>query len=246
MNIAELRDEAARFRDRLATIKSANPPVDFTWYGYNILGNLSHLEKTLKQERRDILERIKGKPVLDVGAADGDLAFFLESLGYEVDIVDWPATNWNGLRGAHRLKELLGSAVGIHEVDIDGPFDMQKRYGLVLFLGILYHLKNPFFALERFARTTEYLMLSTRVARVAPDQRTNLDAISVGYLLAPDECNNDATNWWIFSRPGLRRLVDRAGWNIEDEESVGDTRASDPASPDHDERVFMLLRSRYA
>jgi hypothetical protein len=246
MNISQLLEQSRAFRQRLLALKVSNPPSGFTWYGYEIFGNFTHLERMLTGENREIFARVKDRPILDVGAADGDLAFFLESLGYRVDIVDWPSTNWNGLRGARRIKELLGSGVGIHEIDIDAVFEPPSRYGLVVFLGILYHLRNPMLALERFARCSDYLLLSTRVARFAPDGRTALDGVSVAYLLGPEECNNDATNWWIFSRPGLRKLVARAGWQILDELSVGATERSDPARPDRDERVFMLLRSAHA
>src|ERR1041385_6972912 len=100
MSIDEMRTEAARFSRRLLDVKTANPPEGFAWYGYDILGNLVHLDRTLTGEHRNIFDRLKGQPMLDVGAGDGDFAFFLESLGHSVDIVDWPATNWNGLRGA--------------------------------------------------------------------------------------------------------------------------------------------------
>jgi hypothetical protein len=57
--------------------------------------------------------------------------------------------NFNMLRGARLLKETLGSKVEIHEVDLDSQFRLPRSdYGLVFFLGILYHLKNPFYALE--------------------------------------------------------------------------------------------------
>ena len=100
--------------------------------------------------------------------------------------------------------------VGIRELDVDATFELERRYGLVLFFGILYHLRNPFLALDKFSTCAEYMLLSTRVARRSADGRTKLDDVSVGYLLDPDESNNDATNWWIFSRPGLRKLVRRA------------------------------------
>ena len=55
--------------------------------------------------------------------------------------------------------------------------------------------------------------------------------------------NGDATNYWIFSRVGLERLVERAGWTVRESMNVGDTEASNTDSNDHDERMFMLLES---
>jgi hypothetical protein len=72
-----------------------------------------------------------------------------------------------------------------------------------------------------------------------------LQNIPVGYLLAADECNNDATNYWIFSEAGLRRLLHRTGWDVLDFGTVGATGMSDPATAKGDERAFCLVRSRH-
>jgi len=162
----QLIERAALWQPELARIKADNPPQDFTWYGYDILSNLWHIEGLLGESHANLLESVQGQPLADIGAADGDLAYFFERQGFDVDVLDWPATNWNGLRGARRLHELLGSSIGIHEVDLDSQFDLpRQRYGLVFLLGILYHLKNPFYVLETLAKHTRYCILSTRIAR---------------------------------------------------------------------------------
>ena len=243
MNIGELRSQAKKFSREMQRLKAANPPEDFTWYGYDILSNFVHLDNLLSGDSRDLFARLDGEPVADVGAADGDLSFFLERLGFEADIIDYGPTNWNGLRAARYLKTLLDSAVAINEIDLDAYFDMPRpRYGLILMLGILYHLKNPYYVLERFARHSDYLILSTRIARFAMD-RTPLRDVPLAYLLAPDECNNDASNFWIFSEAGLRRILERTGWRILDFYTVGDGVSSNPADADRDERAFLLARA---
>jgi hypothetical protein len=234
------------FRASLDALKRNNPPDGFTWYGYDILSNCDHLNNLLKGDNRKIFERMRNLPLADIGAADGDLGYLLETLGFDLDVIDWPATNWNGLRGAARLKELLDSKANIHPMDLDSYFEPPRsEYGIALFLGILYHLKNPFYVMDKLARHTHYAFVSTRVARRTTDGAVELANAPVAYLLAPDECNNDATNWWIFSVPGLKRLFDRAGWDIVDFITVGDTTASNPSEPNHDERAFALLRSRH-
>ena len=71
-----------------------------------------------------------------------------------------------------------------------------------------------------------------------------LQPLPVAYLLDPTECNNDNTNYWIFSEAGLRRILSRTGWDILDFITLGNDRDSDPASPKGDERAFCLVRSR--
>lgn len=215
------------------------------WYPYDILANLVHVHEMLSGENRDLDRLAQGLPVADIGAADGDLAFALEDIaGWQVDIVNTAATNMNGLRGAQALRDHLSSHVQIHDIDLDRQFALpRERYGLVFLLGILYHLQNPYYTLRELASRASYCLLSTRVARFAGPARTPIADLPVGYLVAPDETNNDATNYWILSPTGLERLVTRAGWSILDRVNVGNTAASDPATPENDERMFVLLSS---
>ncbi len=215
------------------------------WYLYDILGNLEHLYNLLDGLDQDLSEMSGGLPVADIGAADGDLAFVLErEWGWQMDIVDTAATNMNGLRGAHALRDRLGSHVQIEDIDLDSQFRLpRERYGLVFLLGILYHLQNPFHTLRELASRSEYCILSTRVARFAgPDHRPIAD-LPVAYLVGPYETNNDPTNYWMFSPAGLDQIANRAGWSVMAARSVGDTETSDPSSMEHDERRFLLLRS---
>src|SRR5207302_1757082 len=103
----------------------------------------------LRQEQRSVFAEIAGQPVADIGAADGDFGFFLEQrLGCQVDLIDNAPTNYNGLRGAHRMRAELNSAVTINQIDLDTQFSLPRdSYRAVFFLGILYHLKNPFYVL---------------------------------------------------------------------------------------------------
>ena len=71
-----------------------------------------------------------------------------------------------------------------------------------------------------------------------------MEHLPVAYLLGPAECNNDSTNYWIFSDAGLRRILDRAQWDIKDYRVFGDTHEADPFNLEHDARAFCLVQSR--
>src|SRR5215471_8647447 len=106
--------DPSAFRRKLEETKRAIP-ADFDWYPYDTLSGLAHLDRLLTGGHRDLLPAEgHGKRVLDVGCADGDLAFFLESLGYSVTAIDHPAYQHNGMRGVRALKNALGSKVAIH------------------------------------------------------------------------------------------------------------------------------------
>lgn len=243
--LAALVEGAGKFQARLLEVKQSNPPGEFPWYPYDSIGNFCLLEKFLHPERRDLLKIFGAGPVLDLCCADGDLAFFLESLGCAVHAVDWPVTNMNFMRGVARMRELLGSGVEIHSRDLDSRFQLPAQYyTAAFFFGGLYHLKNPFFVLEELARRAEWCFLNTRVAKYMPDQKTLVQGFPVAYLVGPEELNGDYSNYWIFSESGLRRILDRAQWDVCDMVTFGNSVNSDPVRAECDERAFCLLRSR--
>lgn len=249
MDATELLERAHGFGADLKVTKERIRSAEWSWYPYDTLANLSWVDRLLSEPHRRVLDFAGELPVLDIGAADGDLAFLLESLGCEVDVVDFAPTNFNGCRGLYALRDALGSTVRIEQRDLDSQFELPHRaYGLVMALGLLYHLKNPYYFLERLAQHAQHALLSTRIAshNVPPEMegRVKLRDVPVAYLVAPHETNNDPTNFWILSEAGLRRLLDRTGWDILDYISVGATEASDPATGAGDERAFALLRSR--
>jgi|ERR1700722_11117520 len=231
-----------RFRRKFEQAKSLAGVSDFDWYPYDCFANLFYVQHLLHDAGLSLPEIIGGEPVLDIGAADGALSFFLESLGYPVEAWDHSGTNMNRMQGLRSLARVLGSQVQIQDVDLDGRFEITGHYGAVLFLGTLYHLKSPFYALETLAKHARFCLLSTRVARWSPDREVHLEDVPVAYLLDAEECNADATNFWIFSPPGLTLLAKRAGWQICALASSGSVK-SDPLTPEGDERMFLLLRS---
>jgi SAM-dependent methyltransferase len=244
MDISGVVQEAHTFRDKLAAIKAAIGQSEFGWYPYDSLSNFNSLQRVLKGQFRTILDELKGARVLDIGAADGELAFFLESKGFSVTAIDHPFTNFNGMRGIRKLKEALHSNVEIISADLDSRFDFPAgQYDLVFFLGILYHLKNPYYILDLLAQRARFCFLSTRVARFTPD-RVAIQKLPVAYLLGPDELNHDWTNYWIFSDAGLKRLLYRTGWEICSYGTIGDTERSRPDTMANDERALCLIRNR--
>jgi tRNA (mo5U34)-methyltransferase len=101
--------------------------------------------------RFSIPENLTGKRVLDIGAWDGWFTFEMERRGAEVLAIDrWDNPRFREMHAALRsnadyrqmnVYELSPAAVG--------------RFDVVLFLGVLYHLKHPLLALERVCSVTK-------------------------------------------------------------------------------------------
>lgn len=217
------------------------------WYPYSTLANAHHFDNLLTGANRSIFDNLEGAKVADIGGADAHFSFLFEQLGAHVDLIDYGPTNMNHLEGAKYLKRKFASDLSIFEMDIDDQFSLPREYDMAIFLGILYHLKNPFYVLEKLAKSVSHAFISTRIskhsAKLGSLGSTNIRDLPVAYLLSPDESNNDATNYWIFSEAGLRRIIDRAGWEIADWLVVGNEE-SYPQEWEGDQRAFCYLKSK--
>ena len=89
-------------------------------------------------------EDLRGKRVLDIGAWDGWFSFEMERRGATVLAID------NARRTRFlKARELLGSKVDYQIADICRVSARDLgRFDIVLFFGVLYHLKHPMLALE--------------------------------------------------------------------------------------------------
>lgn len=88
---------------------------------------------------------LHGRRVLDIGAWDGWFSFEMERRGAQVVAVD--STAFERFRVAH---DLLGSHVEYRIEDVCRLSPAMLGYfDIVLFLGVLYHLKHPLLALEK-------------------------------------------------------------------------------------------------
>jgi tRNA (mo5U34)-methyltransferase len=136
--IEESRRQAARL-SRLGWYHSIELPD-----GGVIEGLQSLDQQRQRLHQFPIPEDLTGKRVLDIGAWDGWFSFEMERRGAEVLAVD-AARNTRLLEA----RQLLGSRIDYQIADICrlttkdvGTFD------IVLFFGVLYHLKHPLLALE--------------------------------------------------------------------------------------------------
>ena len=233
MDVGALLPRVHEFASRLYGMKDHAAGAGISWYNFPTLAVFSTLDRLLTGPHRDLRYLISSQPVLDLGCGDGDLTLLLSHLGFDVDAVDNPGTNANRMEGVRYLTRLVDSPARVYECDLDrlGTFP-RRRYGLGVFLGVLYHLKNPFIALEQLASACEYALISTRV--VEGPQPT-------AYLVEPGELNADETNYWLFTPVGLARLLRRAGFEVVSSVREGATSDADAALADG--RIYVLARS---
>jgi tRNA (mo5U34)-methyltransferase len=161
-------------------------------------------------------EDLRGRTVLDVGAWDGFFSFEAERRGAErvlaIDGPAWTEPAWGpdgyGTKAPFELaRRALDSRVEDLTIELDdiAP-ETVGRWDVVLFLGVLYHLKHPWPVLERVASVCDGLLIVETHADLL-DLRRPAMALYPG-----DELAGDASNWWGPNVAALRAMLREEGF----------------------------------
>ncbi len=115
-------------------------------------------------ERLQLPADLSGQSVLDAGCWDGFYSFAAERRGARrvlaTDSFAWQRKSWGSKDGFELARRVLGSRVEDREIDVlDLAPESVGVFDLVLFLGVLYHMKHPMLALERVAAVTARLLI---------------------------------------------------------------------------------------
>jgi tRNA (mo5U34)-methyltransferase len=135
---------------------------------------------------------LTGKRILDIGAWDGFFTFELEKRGAEVMAVDcWDNPRFRLMRG------MLGSRADYRVYDV---YDLSPsnvgRFDIVIFFGVLYHLKHPLLALERVcALSTDLVAVDSFVVKETRELATELARKPVMEFYETDDMGGMTDNW---------------------------------------------------
>ncbi len=161
---------------------------------------------------------LRGLRVLDIGCWDGFYAYEAERRGAEVVALDcWRPDTF------FAAKRALNSPIEFHELSV---YEIsQERLGtfdIVLFLGVLYHLRHPLLALER-------------VCEVAKDTAV-IESHSIDHLLDTprpimefyemNELGGQYDNWWGPNSEAMIRMARAAGFARAEQIRIGGGRAT--------------------
>jgi tRNA (mo5U34)-methyltransferase len=158
---------------------------------------------------------LTGKRVLDIGAWDGFFTFEMERRGAEVMAIDcWDNPRFREMHAAY------GSKVDYRIIDL---FELTPakigRFDIVLFMGVLYHLKHPLLGLERVcALTTNLAAVDSFILR--DEERSVLE------FYETDQMGGMTDNWCAPSLSALMALCRVAGFPRVELRGVQDFGAS--------------------
>jgi tRNA (mo5U34)-methyltransferase len=121
----------------------------------------------------------------------------------------WQPGALPGRAGFDTARRALGSRVEPIVADFaNDDLSSVGTWDVVLFLGVLYHLRDPFDALRRLrGLTRELAVIETHAIEVDGHEETPLWRFFPGA-----ELNADSSNWWAPNRAGLRAIVTAAGF----------------------------------
>lgn len=185
------------------------------WHSFELPGGariegvctVAGLSKRLDQY--PIPEDLHGARVLDIGAWDGWYSFEMERRGADVVAVDC----WDNPR-FHQIHAALHSHVDYRQMDV---YDLTPatvgRFDIVLFMGVLYHLKHPLLALERVCSITRDLaIVDSFVLREELLPGPDAEARPIMEFFENDEFGGQTDNWWAPNVPCLMAMCRTAGF----------------------------------
>jgi tRNA (mo5U34)-methyltransferase len=166
----------------------------------------------------DIPADLRGKRVLDIGAWDGFYTFEMERRGAQVVALDL-FRNEKFLLARDLVKSkaeyVVGDICRLSSKDLG-------RFDIVLFFGVLYHVKHPVMALENVCSMT---IDTAYVESYVIDDPADLSAVPVMEFYEKTELRGQFDNWVGPNVPCLMGMARTAGFAEVQFESVLSNRA---------------------
>ncbi len=134
-------------------------------------------------------EDMSGMRALDLGCCDGFYSFVMEQRGAEVTSLDYRDVSQGGFGVA---RDLIGSRI---EPQVATVYELAPerigRFDVVLFLGVLYHLRHPILALDKIRGVTQAGGMLFVESGIDPDRED-----PVATFHARDSWDGNWTNWF--------------------------------------------------
>lgn len=169
---------------------------------------------------------LSGQTVLEVGCNAGFYSMEMKRRGARRVVgID---TDPRYLAQARFAADYFGLDIDFQQLSVYDVARLGTRFDLVLFLGVLYHLRHPLLALDLLhdqvvgdRLVVQSMLRGSDVAlALAPDYPFSEQAIfdRPGYprlSFVEERYTGDPTNWWIPNRAGLEAMLRSAGFAIE-------------------------------
>jgi tRNA (mo5U34)-methyltransferase len=169
-------------------------------------------------------ESLAGWRALDIGCNAGFYSFQLAVRGANVVGID---SDEHYLEQARWAGDLYGVPVEFRRQSVYDLARTNEQFDLVLFMGLLYHLRHPLLALDAVAaRTRRLLVLQTLTTEWEPTQPVGADDVDYEERSRLSEEGwprvafverrlfDDPTNWWVPNHAAVEAMARSAGLAI--------------------------------
>ena len=174
-----------------------------------------------------IPEDLTGRTVLDIGCNAGFHALEMKRRGADRVLgVDWDERYLAQGRLAAEVAEL---DVEFRKLSVYDVAELRERFDIVLFMGVLYHLRHPLLALDLIhAHVAKDLMVFQSMQRGSPEMEPVADDYSFFQAEHFDRpsypkmhfiehrYSGDPTNWWAPNAACSAAMLRSAGFEIVD------------------------------
>jgi len=184
---------------------------------------------------------LQGKTVLDIGCNAGFHSIEMKRRGADrvvgIDLEDMY------LEQARFAANLCGVELELRKLSVYDVAELGERFDIVLFMGVLYHLRHPLLALDLIREhVVKDLFVFQSLQRGSPEVeplQENYPFWEYGVFERPgfprlhfieNRFSDDQTNWWIPNRACSEAMLRSAGFEIIDhpEEEVFICRCGKP------------------
>ena len=190
---------------------------------------------------------LRGRTVLDIGCNAGFYSQEMKRRG--ADRVLGIDTDDRYLAQARFAAKIAGLDVEFRSMSVYEVPVLEERFDVVIFMGVLYHLRHPLLALDLiYAYACKEMLVFQSMLRGSAEVKPFAKDASFNDIAMFDDpafprmhfmehlYAGDATNWWIPNRAGVEAMLRSAGFRITShpEEEVYICRRID--TPDWDPR----------
>jgi tRNA (mo5U34)-methyltransferase len=170
---------------------------------------------------------LEGKTVLDIGCSSGFYSIEMKRRGAQRVVAMEPDEDY--LAQARFAAEVCEQEIEFTNLSVYDVKQLDQRFDLVIFMGVLYHLRYPLLALDLIRRHVAKELLLFQSMLRGSDRAFELEKdypfTETGIFEEPDiprlhfvqHCYaGDPTNWWIPNRACAEAMLQSSGFQIID------------------------------
>jgi tRNA (mo5U34)-methyltransferase len=166
-----------------------------------------------------------GKTVLDIGCNAGFYSLQLHARGARVTGIEHDP---HYLAQARFAAEVLGADIDYRQLDVYDVDQLGQQFDYVLFMGVLYHLRYPLYALDKVAKLPREKLIFQSMLRGSADTSMQIEG---DYPITEREIFNDPrypamyfienryagdpTNWWSPNTACMEAMLRSSGLRID-------------------------------